>query len=128
MVWSEIYNVTGPVLRFANAIASQGYVVACPVVFHEAEGDREMLYNEADTNLGNRYKEEKLLTAYDSDAKATLDLLISLPNCNGRIGATGSVELSNRCVTDSSPRRMCLGGHLGTSTLFLVDSQSLTAV
>lgn len=36
------------------------------------------------------------MPAYDEDASLSVDLLLSLPTCNGRIGATG----------------MCLGGHL----------------
>ncbi|KAM0752993.1 dienelactone hydrolase [Meredithblackwellia eburnea MCA 4105] len=96
VVWSEIYQVTGPVLRFANSIASQGYIVACPCVYHEFEGDKAIPYDVPGTDAGNRYKIEKKLAAYDSDAKASVDFLISHPNCTGRIGATG----------------MCLGGHL----------------
>jgi len=37
MIVSEIYQVTGPVERFAGQIASQGYVVACPSSYHEFE-------------------------------------------------------------------------------------------
>lgn len=36
------------------------------------------------------------VSAYDEDAALTVDVLLSIPSCNGRIGATG----------------MCLGGHL----------------
>jgi dienelactone hydrolase len=38
----------------------------------------------------------KKLAAYDEDSTLSVDLLLSLPTCSGRIGATG----------------MCLGGHL----------------
>jgi dienelactone hydrolase len=36
------------------------------------------------------------VSAYDEDATLSIDHLLSMPTCNGRIGATG----------------MCLGGHL----------------
>jgi len=36
------------------------------------------------------------VSAYDEDTTLSIDLLLSLPSCNGRVGATG----------------MCLGGHL----------------
>lgn len=36
------------------------------------------------------------MAAYDEDARLCVDYLVSLPTCNGRVGATG----------------MCLGGHL----------------
>lgn len=102
VVWSEIYQVSGPVLRFANSIAAQGFVVACPTVYHEFEGDRALPYDNEGTDAGNRYKKEKLLSAYNSDSTATIDLLMSLPSCNGRIGATG----------------MCLGGNLAFRCAF----------
>ncbi|KAI0078923.1 dienelactone hydrolase [Panus rudis PR-1116 ss-1] len=93
---NEIYQVTGPVERFAGQIASQGYVVACPSVYHEFEGPEPLPYDAEGTDRGNKYKIEKEVAAYDEDAKLAIDLLTSLPNCNGRIAATG----------------MCLGGHL----------------
>ena len=55
-----------------------------------------MPYDTTGTDNGNSYKVRKALSAYDSDAKASVDFLMSHPNCNGRIGSTG----------------MCLGGHL----------------
>ncbi|KAK7465597.1 hypothetical protein VKT23_005568 [Stygiomarasmius scandens] len=96
VVFSEIYQVTGPVERFAGQIASQGYVVACPSSFHEFEGPEAIPYDVEGTDRGNKYKIEKEVSAYDEDATLSIDLLTSLPNCNGRIAATG----------------MCLGGHL----------------
>jgi len=95
VVFSEIYNATGPVLRYAELIASHGYVVVAPCVFHEW-GQAALPYDTEGTDKGNAYKKDKLLTAYDSDSTATLDFLISLPNCTGRVASTG----------------MCLGGHL----------------
>ncbi|KAK1236184.1 hypothetical protein PQX77_000560 [Marasmius sp. AFHP31] len=82
VVFSEIYQVTGPVERFASQIASQGYVVGesiAPIV-----------------------PIEKTVAGYDEDATHSIDLLVSLPNCNGRIAATG----------------MCLGGHLAFRAAF----------
>lgn len=43
--FSEIYQVTGPVERFAGQIASHGYVVACPSSFHEFEGPEPIPYD-----------------------------------------------------------------------------------
>jgi len=110
VVFSEIYQVTGPVERFAGQIASQGYVVACPSSFHEFEPPTPIPYDTEGTDRGNRYKIEKELAAYDEDAKLSVDLLVSLPNCNGRIAATG----------------MCLGGHLAFRAAF--DPRVLASV
>ncbi|EPT04281.1 hypothetical protein FOMPIDRAFT_154233 [Fomitopsis schrenkii] len=110
VVFSEIYQVTGPVERFAGQIASHGYVVACPSSFHEFEGPEPIPYDTEGTDRGNRYKVEKELAAYDEDATLSIDLLSSLKNCNGRIAATG----------------MCLGGHLAFRAAF--DPRVLASV
>jgi len=53
---------------------------------------------------------EKEVAAYDEDATLAVDLLTTLPNCNGRISTTG----------------MCLGGHLAFRAAF--DPRVLSAV
>ncbi|KZV71316.1 dienelactone hydrolase [Peniophora sp. CONT] len=110
VVFSEIYQVTGPVERFAGQIASHGYVVACPSSFHEFEGPEAIPYDTDGTDRGNKYKIEKEIAAYDEDSTLSVDLLTSLPNCTGRIAATG----------------MCLGGHLAFRAAF--DPRVLSAV
>ncbi|WWC65048.1 uncharacterized protein I303_107662 [Kwoniella dejecticola CBS 10117] len=96
VVFSEIYQVTGPVERFACNIASEGYIVALPSSFHEFEGPEAIPYDAEGTDRGNKYKIEKTVEGYDEDATLSVDLLCSLDNCTGRIASTG----------------MCLGGHL----------------
>ena len=39
--------------------------------------------------MGNDLKVEKTLQGYDDDANVTIDYLVGLETCNGRIGATG---------------------------------------
>jgi len=63
--FSEIYQVTGPVERFAGQIASHGYVVACPSTYHEFEGPEPIPYDTEGTDRGNNYKIEKTIAAYD---------------------------------------------------------------
>ncbi|KAJ7169932.1 dienelactone hydrolase [Mycena filopes] len=70
--------------------------LSCPSTYHEFEGPEAIPYDVEGTDRGNKYKIEKTVAAYDEDSTLSVDLLISLPNCNGRIAATG----------------MCLGGHL----------------
>ncbi|MBE7181513.1 MAG: dienelactone hydrolase family protein, partial [Terriglobus roseus] len=82
--------------RFARQICAQGYVVAAPSSYHEFVDSAPLAYDEKGTDDGNRFKIEKQVSAYDEDATLSVDLLLSLPACNGRVGATG----------------MCLGGHL----------------
>jgi carboxymethylenebutenolidase len=54
------------------------------------------------TDLGNDWKIKKKVSAYDEDATLSVDHLLSLDTCTGRIGATG----------------MCLGGHLALRCAF----------
>ncbi|KAJ6188876.1 Dienelactone hydrolase [Penicillium mononematosum] len=86
VVFSEIYQVTGPVARFARQIAGQGYICAAPSSYHEFTGPEPLKYDAEDTDKGTRGRLASL----------SVDYLLSLPTCNGQVGATG----------------MCLGGHL----------------
>ncbi|SZF04722.1 unnamed protein product [Blumeria hordei] len=96
VLFSEIYQVTGPVARFARQIASHGFIVVAPSSYHDFIGPEPLTYDAAGTTAGNNFKIKKTLASYDEDATLSVDHLLSLKTCNGRIGATG----------------MCLGGHL----------------
>lgn len=96
IVYSEIYQVTGPVARFAKDIAGQGFIAVAPSIYHNFEPSDALAYDAEGTDKGNKYKIEKELELYDEDNKLTVEYLLSLVTCNGKIGATG----------------MCLGGHL----------------
>lgn len=97
MLYSEIYQMTGPIARTASLIAGQGYIVAVPEVYHEyAEPGEAFAYDTAGTERGNRLKITKPLCQYDSDARGLVEYLCSSSECNGRIASVG----------------ICLGGHL----------------
>ncbi|KAH3679869.1 hypothetical protein WICMUC_000612 [Wickerhamomyces mucosus] len=102
IVWSEIYQVTGPVSRFAKKIASDGFIVICPSIYHNFVGPEPLAYDVKGTDDGNKYKIEKPLESYDEDAKLAIDYLETLKTFNGKVGSTG----------------MCLGGHLAFRTAF----------
>ncbi|VBB83640.1 Putative Carboxymethylenebutenolidase [Podospora comata] len=96
ILFSEIYQVTGPVARFARQIAGQGYIIAAPSSYHDFTGPEPLAYDVPGTDQGNEWKITKTLESYDEDVTQTVSYLLSLPTCTGRLGATG----------------MCLGGHL----------------
>ncbi|KAI1162641.1 dienelactone hydrolase [Nemania serpens] len=96
VLFSEIYQVTGPVARFARQIAGQGYIVAAPSSYHDFTGPEALAYDVPGTDKGNEWKIAKTLQSYDVDSSKTIDYLLSLPTCTGLIGTSG----------------MCLGGHL----------------
>lgn len=86
---SHSRTVTGPVARFARQIASQGYIVAAPSSYHEFTGPEPLAYDGPGTDKGNEWKITKTVEAYDEDATLSIDTLLALPTCNGRVGATG---------------------------------------
>ncbi|KAF5971655.1 carboxymethylenebutenolidase [Fusarium coicis] len=53
-LFSEIYQVTGPVARFARQIAGQGYIVAAPSSYHDFTGPEPLKYDAEDTDRGNK--------------------------------------------------------------------------
>jgi len=97
LLYSEIFQVTGPIRRTAAMLASHGFVVAVPEIYHELEPAGTVLaYDEAGAERGNRHKTTKELSSYDGDARAALDHLKSSPHCTGKLGVLG----------------ICIGGHL----------------
>ena len=97
VLYSEIFQVTGPIRRIAAMMASHGFVVAIPEIFHELDPAGTVLaYDEAGAARGNQHKITKTLASYDGDARAALDYLTASPHCTGKLGVIG----------------MCIGGHL----------------
>ena len=97
LLFSEIFQVTGPIRRMAALLAGHGFVVAVPEIFHELEPPGTVLaYDQAGAERGNAHKITKELASYDADARATLDYLTSQPTCTGKLGVIG----------------ICIGGHL----------------
>src|SRR6266513_1204819 len=84
VLFSEIFQVTGPIRRTAAFLAGHGYVVAVPEVYHELEPAGSVIaYDTAGADRGNAHKVAKPVSAYDADAKAALAHLSSRPDCTG---------------------------------------------
>ena len=97
VLFSEIFQVTGPIRRTAAMLAGHGFVVAVPEVFHEFEQPGTVLpYDQAGADRGNADKIAKELLSYDDDARAALNYLTAHPKCTGKLGVIG----------------FCIGGHL----------------
>ncbi len=97
VLYSEIFQITGPIRRLAAFFAGHGYVVACPEVYHEFEPAGTILaYDQAGSDRGNELKYRKRVEAYDADAHAVIDHFATRPDTTGAIGSLG----------------ICLGGHL----------------
>ena len=97
VLFSEIYQVTGPIQRIARRLAGRGLIVAAPEVYHEFEPPGSVFsYDKEGTDKGNCYKYEKAVDAFDDDCRAVIEYLRAHPSCTGRLGSVG----------------VCLGGHL----------------
>ena len=108
VLFSEIFQVTGPIRRTAALLAGSGYVVAVPEVYHELEPAGTVLaYDAAGAERGNAHKITKSVSAYDADARAALDFLKEHPHGTGRLGVFG----------------VCLGGGLALRAAMNPDVQ-----
>ena len=97
VLFSEIFQQTGPIQRMAALLAGHGFVVAVPEIFHELETPGAVLaYDQAGADKGNYDKTAKTIAAYDDDARAVVRMLQSHTSCTGKIGSMG----------------VCIGGHL----------------
>lgn len=95
--YSEIFQHTGPISRSAALMASHGFVVIVPEVFHELNPIGTVLgYDDAGKDKGNNDKWQKPLVNYDSDLVAIIGYCQTAAFCSGTVGAMG----------------VCLGGHL----------------
>ena len=90
ILYSEIFQQTGPIRRSAQTMAGHGFVVVVPEVFHELNPLGTVLgYDDAGRDKGNADKVAKHLEAHDSDAQAIIDYLATLDFTSGKVGAMG---------------------------------------
>lgn len=96
-LYSEIYQMTGPIARIATYFAGHGFVVCVPEIYHEYEERGTVFaYDKVGTDRGNELKTTKSIDAYDADARAAIGFLTDHAACTGKIGTLG----------------FCIGGHL----------------
>ncbi|MFC7419276.1 dienelactone hydrolase family protein [Iodobacter arcticus] len=97
LLYSEIFQQTGPIERSARLMAGHGYAVVVPEIFHELNPIGTVLaYDQAGSDKGNSDKASKSVEGYDTDNQAMIAWLGDQPWCNGQLGAMG----------------FCIGGHL----------------
>ena len=93
LFYSEIFQQTGPIERAAIIMASHGYVVLVPEVFHELNPIGTILgYDDAGRDKGNADKSAKDVQGYDSDNAAIIAFAKSQA---WRLKASAR----NRCIT-----------------------------
>lgn len=98
VLYSEIFQLTGPILRTANRLAGHGFVVAAPEIYHRTCPPGLVIpYDDIGRIHGNYLAHTTPVVHFDATAAATYDHLASRPDVKpGALGAIG----------------FCIGGHL----------------
>ncbi|MFT5838738.1 MAG: carboxymethylenebutenolidase [Flavobacteriales bacterium] len=95
--YSEIFQKTGPITRSAQILASHGFVVLVPEIFHELNPLGTVLsYDDAGKDKGNADKFTKPLEHHESDTQAMVEFVHQQTYCSGKVGTMG----------------VCIGGHI----------------
>ena len=96
--YSDIFQLTGPMLRATQRLAGYGFVVAAPEIYHRHEPVGTVIpFDDAGRTRGLEGAAQTRVADFDADCRATLDYLAAHPRVSkGKLGAGG----------------FCLGGHL----------------
>ncbi len=96
VLFSEIFQATGPIRRTSALLAGNGFVVVTPEIFHMHEKPGTVLgYDSAGADRGNWCKVNTPLAEFDADMAVAREFLKQHPNCTGKLGSMG----------------ICIGGH-----------------
>ena len=96
--FSDIFQLTEPMVRACARLAGYGYVVAGPEIYHRLEPPGTVLeFDDAGKERGLADARRTPVAHFDADARAALDYLAGHERvAEGRVGAAG----------------FCIGGHL----------------
>jgi carboxymethylenebutenolidase len=98
LIYSDIFQLTGPMLRATTRLAGYGFVVAAPEIYHRIEPPGTVIpFDDAGRTRGLDDAAKTPVADFDADARAVFDYLKRHPRVgNGQVGAAG----------------FCIGGHL----------------
>lgn len=97
LMYSDIFQITGPQLRVSQRLAGYGFVVATPEIYHRRLPAKTAIpFTDDGRTLGQANAAETTVAEFDADARATLDWLKANKHVNGKLGVMG----------------FCIGGHL----------------
>jgi len=96
--YSDIFQLTGPMLRFCVRLAGYGFVAAAPEIYHRIEpAGAAIPFDDPGRTRGLEDAQKTLMADFDRSCRAGLDWLAEYPKAaTGKIGAMG----------------FCIGGHL----------------
>jgi carboxymethylenebutenolidase len=98
LCYSDIFQLTGPMIRATARLAGYGYVVAAPEIYHRIEPPASAIaFDDAGRDRGLANAAKTAVAEFDADCRAALDYLAAHPSvAGGKLGAAG----------------FCIGGHL----------------
>ena len=98
LLYSEIFQLTGPIRRSVERLAGHGFVVAAPEIYHRIEPVGTVInYDDLGRMRGNDDARRTPVAAFDADARATFDYLAGHSSVAAdQLGTMG----------------FCIGGHL----------------
>ncbi len=96
--YSDIFQLTGPMLRSVSRLAGYGFVAAAPEIYHRVEPPGTIIpFDDAGRTRGQDDAAKTPVAHFDEDRRAALDYLAKHPQvAEGQFGAMGN----------------CIGGHL----------------
>jgi len=98
LCYSDIFQLTGPMLRVTTRLAGYGFVIAAPEIYHRIEPLGSAIpFDDAGRTRGLEDAAKTPVAHFDEDRRAALDFLARHPRvATGKLGAMG----------------FCIGGHL----------------
>ncbi len=98
LLYSDIFQLTGPTLRACVRLAGYGFVVVAPEIYHRIEPAGTVIpFDDAGRDRGMSGAANTTVADFDADARSAFDWLASNPKVDaGSLGAAG----------------FCIGGHL----------------
>ena len=98
LCYSDIFQLTGPMLRSVSRLAGYGFVALAPEIYHRVEpAGSPIPFDDAGRTRGMDDAAKTPVAHFDQDRRAALDYLAKHPQvANGQLGAMG----------------FCIGGHL----------------
>ena len=105
--YSDIFQLTGPMLRFCVRLAGYGFVAAAPEIYHRIEpAGAAIPFDDPGRARGLEDAQKTPVADFDRSCRAGLDWLGKYPKvAQGKIGAMG----------------FCIGGHLAFRAAFQPD-------
>ncbi|PYT00612.1 MAG: dienelactone hydrolase family protein [Acidobacteria bacterium] len=107
LLYSDIFQLTGPTVRACARLAGYGFVVAAPEIYHRIEPPGTVIpFDDAGRTRGLDDASRTTAAEFDADCRAALDYLDAHARvAAGRLGAAG----------------FCIGGHLAFRAALQTD-------